>query len=59
MPAAPRWRRVRVHRMFGVFVVGLLLAAAIAGNAVCFYVFDGAENSELTAGDAIWYSVIE
>lgn len=52
------FRRIRAHRVLGVLVVGLLLAIAIVGNAICFYAFDGRENPDLTAEDAIWYSVI-
>jgi len=52
------FRRIRAHKRLGVLFVGLLLAIAIAGNAVCFYAFDGAEDPDLTAGDAVWYSVI-
>jgi voltage-gated potassium channel len=51
-------RRIRAHKMFGVLVVGLLLAIAIVGNAVCYYSFDGREDPGITAGDALWYSVI-
>lgn len=38
--------------------VGLLLAVSILGNALCYYHFDGAENPDMTFGDAVWYSVI-
>jgi len=51
-------RRARAHKVFGALFVGLLLTVAIVGNAVCFYVFDGGENPEITPGDAVWYSVV-
>jgi len=51
-------RRARASRAITASGVGLVLLLAIVGNAVCFYVFDGGGDSDLSFGDALWYSVI-
>mgnify|MGYP006285013919 CR=1 FL=1 len=53
------FRRVRARKGLGIVMVGALLALAVIGNTVCFYVFDGAgEDAAITVGDALWYSII-
>jgi len=51
-------RRVRTRRAVGFLAIASLLALAIIGNAVCFYVFDGRVNPEIGWDDAFWYSAI-
>ena len=52
------YRRIRHRRLLGVGLVVLLVLICILGNSVCFYVFDGRANEDLTFADALWYSVI-
>jgi voltage-gated potassium channel len=52
------FRHLRGSKVVGITAIGALLLLAILGNATCFYVFDGANNPEITFGDAVWYSVI-
>ena len=55
-----RWADEALMRTADAFSAfpGILLAIAIVGNAVCYYSFDGREDPGITAGDALWYSVI-
>jgi voltage-gated potassium channel len=55
------YRRVRVMRSVGLWLVLMLLSLSILGNSLCFYFFDGPPSdptSEISLGDALWYSVI-
>lgn len=51
-------RQMRRRKETGLGLLVAVLAASIVGNAVTFYFFDGAVNSDITVGDAIWYSLI-
>ena len=51
-------RRIRARRAIGFLGVGILLATAILGNAICFYSFEHAHQPELSWGDALWYSIV-
>ena len=51
-------RRLRARRSLGFCLVACVMAFSILGNAICYYVFDGSVNDELTFGDAVWCSVI-
>ena len=51
-------RRLRARRSLGFCLVACVMAFSILGNAICYYVFDGRVNDELTFGDAVWCSVI-
>lgn len=42
----------------GFVAVALLMAVALLGNAICFYLFERSVKPELGWGDALWYSVI-
>lgn len=56
------YRRLRYNRYVGLSTVLCLLAVAVVGNAVCFYIYDGPALAEagtpLSMEDALWYSVI-
>jgi voltage-gated potassium channel len=39
-------------------MVGILLAIAMIGNAVCFYIFERPVKPEIEWDDALWYSVV-
>lgn len=56
------YRHIQSRRHVGASVVLGLLAFAMVGNALCFYVFDGpaarVAGSPISFGDALWYSVI-
>jgi voltage-gated potassium channel len=49
---------LRKSRAAGLVIVVALVFTAVTGNAVCFYVFDRSLRPGLTAGDALWYSVV-
>lgn len=51
------YRTVRARRSIGFGAVAALVALAVLGNSICFYIFDGHDGS-ITLGDAIWYSLI-
>jgi voltage-gated potassium channel len=51
-------RRVRNRPSIGFIAVAILLATAVIGNAVCFFVFDRVVKPEITWGDAFWYSAV-
>lgn len=51
-------RKARARKRVGFALVGLLLSVALAGNAACFYLFDGPDNPDIGVGDALWYSVV-
>jgi voltage-gated potassium channel len=51
-------RKAKASRRLSFSAVAILLGVAIFGNAICFYVFDGAGNDEITFGDSLWYSII-
>jgi voltage-gated potassium channel len=52
------YRRIRGRRAIGITGVLVLLTISLAGNAFCFWVFDGPERNDLGFGDALWYSVV-
>lgn len=41
---------------FGVVFCAILVS--LLGNAACYYYFDGAVNQDITAADALWYSLV-
>ncbi len=51
-------QRLRRSKKVGAASVLFLVLVAILGNAITFYIYDGAVKPELTFGDALWYSVI-
>lgn len=51
-------RKARARKGMSFVFVGALLALALAGNAACFYVFDGAADHSITIEDALWYSAV-
>lgn len=52
------WRTLRQHRDVGFAFAVIVLVMSVLGNAVTFYVFDGAVDPGITAPDALWYSVV-
>ncbi len=52
------WRTLRQHRDVGFAFAVVVLVLSVIGNAVTFYVFDGAVDPGITAPDALWYSVV-
>ena len=51
------FRRIRARRGIAASVVLSLLLVSLLGNAITFYVFDGAEG-DVSFVDALWYSII-
>ena len=52
-------RRIREYKIVGSTVVLALVGLCVVGNAACYYWFDGPiAESDISFGDALWYSVI-
>ena len=51
-------QKFRRSKKIGVASVLTLVTLSLLGNAITFYVFDGPQKSDLTFGDALWYSII-
>jgi len=52
------YRKIRTRKSIGFGVILSLLLVSLAGNALCYYFFDGTIKPDLTMGDALWYSII-
>ena len=53
------YRKIRKHRGTSLLVISVLMMTSLLGNALCFYVFDGAlEGADISFEDALWYSTI-
>ena len=51
-------RQVRRRKELGITLLLVLIAVAIGGNTLSFYLFEGEANPDITVWDSIWYSVI-
>ena len=51
-------RQVRRRKELGITLLLVLIAVAIGGNTLSFYLFESEANPDITVWDSIWYSVI-